>query len=88
MFSRLEHNETASCKCSEEPITCGDLVDSHNYFGATLSNLTPTFKTTYCEIWSSFLQDAPPASQRRKRHFVQQDKKNNLEGTVRCWRNG
>lgn len=55
MFSRLEHNGTASYKCSEESITHGDLVVGHNYFGATVSNLTPTFKTTYCEIRSSFL---------------------------------
>lgn len=87
MFSRLEHNGTVSYKCSEESITRGDLVVSHNYFGATVSNLTPTFKTTSCEIWSSFLRDAPPASQRRKT-FCTARYKDNLEGTGRCWRNG
>lgn len=80
MFSRLEHNGTVSYKCSEESITHGDLVVSHNYLGATVSNLTPTFKVTYCESWSSFLRDAPPVSQRRYRpfavqHFVQRDTK-------------
>ena len=48
MFSRLEHNGTVSYKRSERSITHGDLVVSHNYLGATVSNSTPTFKTTRC----------------------------------------
>lgn len=60
MFSRLEHNGTVSYKCSEESITHGDLVVSHYYLGAAVSNSTPIFKTTCCgHLFCSMLLQHP-----------------------------